>query len=78
MRGSIALYSMGTLARSNWNLEIMVFEERGKPENPVRNLSENQQKTQPTYHAKSGNRSLATLVGGECFHHCAIPAVLWW
>ena len=34
---------------------------------------ENQQ-TQPTYDADSGNRSRATLVGGECCHHCAIPA----
>ena len=23
---------MGTLSRSNWNLEVLVFEERGKPE----------------------------------------------
>ena len=34
---------------------------------------ENQQ-TQPTYDAESGNRTRATLVGGECSHHCAIPA----
>ena len=26
--------------RSNWNLEMLVFEERGKPENPEKNLSE--------------------------------------
>ena len=24
--------------------------------------------------AETGNRTLATLVGGECSHHCAIPA----
>ena len=35
---------------------------------------ENQQQTQPTYDAESGNRTRATLVGGECSHHCAIPA----
>ena len=23
---------------------------------------------------QSGNRTRATLVGGECSHHCAIPA----
>ena len=39
---------------SNWNLEVLVFEERGKPEYPEKNLSEqskgeNQQQTQPTY-----------------------------
>ena len=33
---------------------------------------ENQQ-TQPTYDAESGNRTRATLLGGECPHHCAIP-----
>ena len=26
--------------RSNWNLEVLVFEERGKPEYPEKNLSE--------------------------------------
>ena len=36
---------------------------------------ENQQKTQPTYDAKSRNRTQATLVGGECSHHCAIHVV---
>ena len=36
---------------------------------------ENQQ-TRPTYDAESGNRTRATLVGGECSHHCAIPAPL--
>ena len=27
-------------SRSNWNLEMLVFEERGKPEHPEKNLSE--------------------------------------
>ena len=35
---------------------------------------ENQQQTQPTYDAGSGKRTRDTLVGGERFHHCAIPA----
>ena len=53
-------------SRSNWNLEVLVFLERGKPENPGKNLSEqgeNQQQTQPTYDARTGNRNRATLVG---------------
>ena len=29
---------------------------------------------EPTYDAESGNRTRATLVGGERSHHCAIPA----
>ena len=62
---------------SNWNLAVLVFEERGKPEYPEKNLSEqgdNQQHTQPTYGAGTGNRTRATFVGGECSHHCATPA----
>ena len=35
---------------------------------------ENQQQTQPTYGAESWNWTLATFVGGEYSHHCAIPA----
>ena len=51
--------------------------EGGKPESPEKNprsKDENQQQTQPTYGAGSGNRTRATLVGGERSHHCAIPA----
>ena len=50
--------------------------EGGKPENPAKNpqsKDENQQQTQPTYDAGSGNRTRATLVGGKCSHHFAIP-----
>ena len=39
-------------SRSNWNLEVLVFMEGGKPENPEKNprsKDENQQQTQPTY-----------------------------
>ena len=40
---------------SNTNLAVLVFEERGKPEYPEMNLSEqgeNQQRPQPTYNAR--------------------------
>ena len=52
--------------------------EGGKPENPEKNpqsRTENQQQTQPTCDARSGNRTRATAMGGECSHHCAIPAL---
>ena len=68
---------LSTVSRSNWNLEMLVFVEGGKPEYPEKNprsRAENQQQTQRTYDAESGNRTRATLVGGECSHHCAIPA----
>ena len=57
---------------SRWNLEMLVFVEVGIPENPEKNpqsKGENQQQIQHTY--DTGTR--ATLVGGECSHHCAIP-----
>ena len=68
---------LSTVSRSTWNLEMLVFVEGGKPEYPEKNprsRDENQQQTQPTYDAETGNRTRATLVGGECSHHCAIPA----
>ena len=58
---------------------MLVFEERGKPEYPEKNLSEqgeNQQQTQPTYDAETENRTRATLVGGECSHHYTTTATL--
>ena len=48
---------------------MLIFEERGKPENQEKNLS--QQSKEPTTNL---NHSWATEVGGECNHHYAIPA----
>ena len=48
-------------------------ENRSTRRKTSRSREENQQ-TQPTYDAESENRTRATLVGGECSHHCAIPA----
>ena len=52
---------------SNWNLEMLVFEERGKPEYPEKKTSrskgENQQQTQPTFGVDAGIWTQATLVG---------------
>jgi len=39
-----------------------------------RNKGENQQQTQPTYGVYAGSWTRATLVGGECSHHCATLA----
>ena len=60
-------------------MEMLVFMEGGKLENPEKTLgarTENQQQTQPTYDTGTGNRTRAILVGGECSHRCAIPAPL--
>ena len=54
----------------------MIFEERGKPEYPGKNLSEQgeyQQQTQPTYDAETESRTRATLVGGKFSHHYTTP-----
>ena len=56
--------------------QMLVFEERGKPEFPgktSRSGVENQQ-SQPTYDAGSGNQTRDTLVEGERSRHCANPA----
>ena len=58
-------------------VKVLIFVEGGKPENPEKNprsKDENQQQTRPTYDPGSGNRTQATLVGGERSYHCAIPA----
>ena len=58
---------------------MLVFVEGGKLEYPEKNpqsKDENQPQTQPTYDTGTGNRTRATLVEGECSHHCAIPAPL--
>ena len=65
-------------SRSNWNFEELVFEERGKSEYPEKKASgskgETQKQNQPTYGVDAGIWTQATLVGGDCFHHCATLA----
>ena len=56
---------------------VIVFEERGKPEKPEKNLSEQGRKpTTNSTHIWRRRQDLnpATLVGGERSHHCAILA----
>ena len=62
---------------SNWNLEMLVFEEgenRSTRRKTSRSKGENQQQTQPTYGVVAGIWTQATLVGGECSHHCTTLA----
>ena len=49
-------------------------ENRSTRRKTSRRRAENQQQTQPTYDAGSGNRTRDTLVGGERSHHWANPA----
>ena len=48
-------------------------ENRSTRRKTSRSKDENQQ-TQPTYDAESGNRTRVTLVTGKCSHHCTVPA----
>ena len=53
-------------SRLNWNLEVLVFMEGGKPENPEKNpqsKDENQQQTQPT--CDTGPESNPGHIGGR-------------
>ena len=45
-------------------------------EKPLGARGENQQQTQPTHGVDAGIWTRATLVGDECFHHCATLAPL--
>ena len=58
------------------NLEMLLFVEGGKPENPEKTLGarREQQQTQSTYDVGSENRTQVALVGGECSQHCATSA----
>ena len=81
--GSSLLFSLlSTVSRSNWNFEMLVFAEGGKPEYPEKNprsRDENQQQTQPTFDAKFGNRTRTTLVGGlhgrQMLNHCSTSPI---
>ena len=55
--------------RSNKNLEVLVFVEGGKPENPEKN----EQQTLPSYDGGSWERTQVTLVGGECHSTILAP-----
>ena len=64
-------------SRSNWNLKVLVFKQKIKPEYPEKNLQEQgreQQQTQPTYDVDARILTRATLVGGDCSHPCATLA----
>ena len=66
---------LSTVSGSNWNLEMLVFVEGGKAENPEKQGREpTTNSTQIWRQLRESNR--VTLMGGECSHHCAIPAPL--
>ena len=63
------------------NLEMLGFEEEGRPEKAEKILDpgskdDNQQQTQPTYGVDSRNRTRASLVAVEYSPHCHITVAL--
>ena len=63
------------ISRSNWNLEVLAFKERGKLEHPekikpLRAREGTNNKLNPHIALMPGIDTQATLVGGECSHHC--------
>ena len=70
----LAGFHASALSWSNWNLEMLVFVEGGKPENTEKNPW-SKAKLNP-HMAPGRNRTLATFLGDERSHHCAIPAPL--
>jgi len=73
-RKPLAGFHASPLSWSNWNLQMLVLAEEGKPENlekkPWSKVRTNK-KLNP-HMAPGQNRTWATLVA-ECFHHCTIP-----
>ena len=62
-------WNMSVRSRSNWNLKVLVFKERGKPEYPEKNLSEKGREptTNSTYiwRRRQDSKPRAALLGGE-------------
>ena len=69
-----ARFSVSVRSRSNWNLEVLVFGERGKPEYPEKNLPEQGRELTTNSTHISTPEPRATLVGGERSHHWATLA----
>ena len=64
---------------SNWNLEMVVFKEWGKPEYPKKNIrgkGENQQQTQPTYGVNAGIWTPGNIVGGRVLSPLRHPSLI--
>ena len=73
---ALAGFLAGPLSWSNWYLDMLVFVEGRKPENPEKkNLKARSEPTTNSTHMAPGrHRNRATLTVGEHSHHCAIPA----
>ena len=70
---------MSVRSRSNWNLDMLVFEDRGKTVYPEKNLSlQRREPTTNSTHIWRRRRDLnpGHTGGGECFHHCVTLAPL--
>ena len=72
-----SMCDLGAQLTASWNQLYAGFCRGGKTGEPGEKPSKQRREptqTQPTYGVWSENRTSATLVGGKCSHHCAIPA----
>ena len=72
-----SMCDLGAQLTASWNRLYAGFCRGGKTGEPGEKPSKQRREptqTQPTYGVWSENQTSATLVGGECSHHCAIPA----
>ena len=53
--------NVSVLSRSNWNLEVLVFEEREKPEYPEKNLSEQGRERTTNFHVACESSCFSSL-----------------
>ena len=57
----IVYRNVSVLSRSNWNLEVLVFEEREKPEYPEKNLSEQGRVRTTNFHVACESSRFSSL-----------------
>ena len=67
LKSSEARSNVFVHSRSNWHMEVLVFKERGKPENPEKNLSEQGREptTNSTHICNSGRELNPGHIGGR-------------
>ena len=68
------MLSLGIEPRPHWCWFLRRRDNQSNQRKTSRSKDENKQQTQPTYNTTSRNQTQVTLVGGECSHHCTVPA----
>lgn len=67
-------FHAGPLSMSNWNLEMLGFQEGGKPEKIPRRKKRTNNKLNPHMEPNRDRIRAHWWDGGDCFHHCNTPS----